>query len=101
MSLCADAGRKLFPTGTVYCASKWAVEAITQGVRLETAGQWSNPLSLQLFVCACANVYVCLRGSREQRAKSKEQRAKSKEQRAESKEQRAKSKEQRAERCNS
>jgi len=31
VNISSDAGRKLFEGGGVYCATKWAVEAITQG----------------------------------------------------------------------
>jgi NADP-dependent 3-hydroxy acid dehydrogenase YdfG len=43
----SDAGRKVFPTGGAYCASKWAVEAITQSLRLEHAGKGVHFLSVQ------------------------------------------------------
>eukprot|EP00179_Madagascaria_erythrocladioides_P024958 CAMPEP_0198329048 /NCGR_PEP_ID=MMETSP1450-20131203/15897_1 /TAXON_ID=753684 ORGANISM="Madagascaria erythrocladiodes, Strain CCMP3234" /NCGR_SAMPLE_ID=MMETSP1450 /ASSEMBLY_ACC=CAM_ASM_001115 /LENGTH=298 /DNA_ID=CAMNT_0044033223 /DNA_START=90 /DNA_END=984 /DNA_ORIENTATION=- len=33
----SDAGKKVFPHGGVYCSTKWAVEAITQALRTETA----------------------------------------------------------------
>jgi NADP-dependent 3-hydroxy acid dehydrogenase YdfG len=34
----SDAGRKVFPGLTVYSDSKFFVEAVSQGLRLETAG---------------------------------------------------------------
>ena len=45
--LVKDAGRKLFPGGAVYCATKWAVEAFTQGLRQETEGTKIRVLSIQ------------------------------------------------------
>ena len=47
INISSDAGRKLFPGGTVYCATKWAVEAITQGLRQETEGTNIRVLSIQ------------------------------------------------------
>ena len=47
INISSDAGRKLFPGGAVYCGTKWAVEAITQGLRQETAGSNIRILSIQ------------------------------------------------------
>eukprot|EP00011_Vannellida_sp_DIVA3-517-6-12_P006160 CAMPEP_0114616952 /NCGR_PEP_ID=MMETSP0168-20121206/6949_1 /TAXON_ID=95228 ORGANISM="Vannella sp., Strain DIVA3 517/6/12" /NCGR_SAMPLE_ID=MMETSP0168 /ASSEMBLY_ACC=CAM_ASM_000044 /LENGTH=242 /DNA_ID=CAMNT_0001828077 /DNA_START=17 /DNA_END=741 /DNA_ORIENTATION=- len=47
VNISSDAGRKLFPSGTVYCATKWAVEAITQGLRNETKGTKIRVTSVQ------------------------------------------------------
>jgi len=47
VNISSDAGRKVFPGGAVYCASKWAVEAITQGLRLELAESGVRFLSVQ------------------------------------------------------
>lgn len=47
VNISSDAGRKVFPSGAVYCATKWAVEAITQGLRLETAGTKLRIVSIQ------------------------------------------------------
>jgi NADP-dependent 3-hydroxy acid dehydrogenase YdfG len=38
ITVSSDAGRKVFPGLTVYSASKFFVEALSQGLRLETAG---------------------------------------------------------------
>ena len=38
VTVSSDAGRKVFPGLTVYSASKFFVEALSQGLRLETAG---------------------------------------------------------------
>eukprot|EP01095_Lingulamoeba_sp_RSL-Kostka_P004697 TRINITY_DN15923_c0_g1_i1.p1 TRINITY_DN15923_c0_g1~~TRINITY_DN15923_c0_g1_i1.p1 ORF type:complete len:266 (-),score=105.18 TRINITY_DN15923_c0_g1_i1:160-906(-) len=43
----SDAGRKLFPSGAVYCATKHAVEAITKGLRTETKGTNIRITSIQ------------------------------------------------------
>lgn len=47
VNISSDAGRKLFPTGAIYCASKWAVEAITQGLRSELSGKGLRVTSIQ------------------------------------------------------
>jgi len=47
VNISSDAGRKIFPGGGVYCATKWAVEAISQSLRLETAGKGVRVLSVQ------------------------------------------------------
>ena len=38
---------QVFPGGAVYCGTKWAVEAITQGLRLETGGTNIRITSIQ------------------------------------------------------
>ena len=38
ITISSDAGRKVFPGLAVYSASKFFVEALSQGLRLETAG---------------------------------------------------------------
>jgi len=38
ITVSSDAGRKVFPGLTVYSGSKFFVEAVSQGIRLETAG---------------------------------------------------------------
>jgi NADP-dependent 3-hydroxy acid dehydrogenase YdfG len=38
LTISSDAGRKVFPGLAVYSASKFFVEALSQGLRLETAG---------------------------------------------------------------
>jgi NADP-dependent 3-hydroxy acid dehydrogenase YdfG len=38
VTVSSDAGRKVFPGLAVYSASKFFVEALSQGLRLETAG---------------------------------------------------------------
>jgi NADP-dependent 3-hydroxy acid dehydrogenase YdfG len=38
VTISSDAGRKVFPGLSVYSASKFFVEALSQGLRLETAG---------------------------------------------------------------
>jgi len=47
VNISSDAGRKVFTSGTVYCATKWAVEAITAGLRNELAGTGVRFLSIQ------------------------------------------------------
>lgn len=47
VNISSDAGRKVFPTGGVYCATKWAVEAITQSLRAEHADAGLRFLSIQ------------------------------------------------------
>jgi len=47
VNISSDAGRKVFNSGTVYCATKWALEAITAGLRLELAGSGVRFLSIQ------------------------------------------------------
>jgi len=47
INISSDAGRKVFPGGAVYCGTKWAVEAITQGLRLETGGTNIRITSIQ------------------------------------------------------
>lgn len=39
INLSSVAGHKVFPGGTVYCATKFAVKAISEGVRLESNGE--------------------------------------------------------------
>ncbi|MFW6359573.1 MAG: SDR family oxidoreductase [Chroococcales cyanobacterium] len=39
INLSSVAGHKVFASGTVYCATKFAVRAISEGVRLESNGQ--------------------------------------------------------------
>lgn len=38
INLSSVAGHKVFPAGTVYCATKFAVKAISEGIRLESDG---------------------------------------------------------------
>jgi NADP-dependent 3-hydroxy acid dehydrogenase YdfG len=47
INVSSDAGRKIFPTGVVYCATKHALEAITNGLRLETEGTKIKVTSIQ------------------------------------------------------
>jgi len=47
VNISSDAGRKVFESGTVYCATKWALEAITSGLRNELAGSGVRFLSIQ------------------------------------------------------
>jgi len=47
INISSDAGRKVFPGGAVYCGTKWAVEAITQGLRLETGNTNIRVCSIQ------------------------------------------------------
>ena len=39
INLSSVAGHKVFPAGTVYCATKFAVKAISEGIRLESNGE--------------------------------------------------------------
>ncbi len=39
INLSSVAGHKVFATGTVYCATKFAVKAISEGIRLESNGE--------------------------------------------------------------
>eukprot|EP01099_Mayorella_cantabrigiensis_P002727 TRINITY_DN2202_c0_g1_i1.p1 TRINITY_DN2202_c0_g1~~TRINITY_DN2202_c0_g1_i1.p1 ORF type:complete len:275 (+),score=89.74 TRINITY_DN2202_c0_g1_i1:89-826(+) len=47
VNISSDAGRKVFPGAAIYCGTKWAVEAITQGLRLETANTNLKITSIQ------------------------------------------------------
>eukprot|EP01094_Clydonella_sp_ATCC50884_P018245 TRINITY_DN3350_c0_g1_i1.p2 TRINITY_DN3350_c0_g1~~TRINITY_DN3350_c0_g1_i1.p2 ORF type:complete len:234 (+),score=73.56 TRINITY_DN3350_c0_g1_i1:257-958(+) len=47
INISSDAGRKVFNGGAVYCGTKWAVEAITQGLRQETADTNIRVTSIQ------------------------------------------------------
>ncbi|NJL52354.1 MAG: SDR family oxidoreductase [Hydrococcus sp. SU_1_0] len=39
INISSVAGHKVFPSGAVYCATKYAVKAISEGIRLESNGQ--------------------------------------------------------------
>ena len=39
INISSVAGHKVFPAGTVYCATKYAVKAISEGIRLESDGK--------------------------------------------------------------
>ncbi|MEY2857359.1 MAG: hypothetical protein RLZZ74_1671 [Cyanobacteriota bacterium] len=39
INISSVAGHKVFPGGAVYCATKYAVKAISEGIRLESQGQ--------------------------------------------------------------
>ena len=39
INLSSVAGHKVFPSGAVYCATKFAVKAISEGIRLESQGE--------------------------------------------------------------
>jgi NADP-dependent 3-hydroxy acid dehydrogenase YdfG len=39
INLSSVAGHKVFPGGAVYCATKFAVKAISEGIRLESDGK--------------------------------------------------------------
>jgi NADP-dependent 3-hydroxy acid dehydrogenase YdfG len=47
VTISSDAGRKVFPGLTVYSASKFFVEALSQGLRLETAGSGVRVTTVQ------------------------------------------------------
>ncbi len=47
VTISSDAGRKVFPGSAVYSGTKWAVEAILQGLRMETAGSGLRVSSIQ------------------------------------------------------
>jgi NADP-dependent 3-hydroxy acid dehydrogenase YdfG len=47
ITISSDAGRKVFPGSAIYSATKWGVEAIVQGLRLETAGTGLRVTSIQ------------------------------------------------------
>jgi NADP-dependent 3-hydroxy acid dehydrogenase YdfG len=47
ITVSSDAGRKVFPGLAVYSASKFFVEALSQGLRLETAGTGLKVTTIQ------------------------------------------------------
>jgi NADP-dependent 3-hydroxy acid dehydrogenase YdfG len=47
VTISSDAGRKVFPGLTVYSGSKYFVEAVSQGLRLETAGTGLKVTTIQ------------------------------------------------------
>jgi NADP-dependent 3-hydroxy acid dehydrogenase YdfG len=47
ITISSDAGRKVFPGLSVYSASKFFVEALSQGLRLETAGTGIKVTTIQ------------------------------------------------------
>jgi NADP-dependent 3-hydroxy acid dehydrogenase YdfG len=47
VTISSDAGRKVFPGLTVYSGSKFFVEAVSQGLRLETAGTGLRVTTIQ------------------------------------------------------
>jgi NADP-dependent 3-hydroxy acid dehydrogenase YdfG len=47
VTISSDAGRKVFPGLAVYSASKFFVEALSQGLRLETAGMGVKVTTIQ------------------------------------------------------
>ncbi len=47
VTISSDAGRKVFPGLAVYSASKFFVEALSQGLRLETAGTGIKVTTIQ------------------------------------------------------
>ena len=47
VSISSDAGRKVFPGLAVYSASKFFVEAVSQGLRLETVGSGVKVTTIQ------------------------------------------------------
>lgn len=47
ISVSSDAGRKVFPGLSVYSGSKFFVEAVSQGLRLETAGSGLRVTTIQ------------------------------------------------------
>jgi NADP-dependent 3-hydroxy acid dehydrogenase YdfG len=47
VTISSDAGRKVFPGLAVYSASKFFVEALSQGLRLETAGSGLKVTTVQ------------------------------------------------------
>ncbi len=47
VTISSDAGRKVFPGLSVYSASKFFVEALSQGLRLETAGTGAKVTTIQ------------------------------------------------------
>ena len=47
ITISSDAGRKVFPGLAVYSASKYFVEALSQGLRLETAGTGVKVTTIQ------------------------------------------------------
>ena len=47
VTISSDAGRKVFPGLAVYSASKFFVEALSQGLRLETAGTGVKVMTIQ------------------------------------------------------
>ncbi len=47
VTVSSDAGRKVFPGLAVYSGGKFFVEAVSQGLRLETAGTWLKVTTIQ------------------------------------------------------
>jgi NADP-dependent 3-hydroxy acid dehydrogenase YdfG len=41
INISSVAGVKVYPTSSVYCGTKWAVEAITEGIRLELGKEYN------------------------------------------------------------
>ncbi|TNE69471.1 MAG: SDR family NAD(P)-dependent oxidoreductase, partial [Bacteroidetes bacterium] len=35
INICSSAGKEVYPNGNVYCATKFAVNALTQGIRMD------------------------------------------------------------------
>eukprot|EP01090_Pellita_catalonica_P008273 TRINITY_DN1899_c0_g1_i3.p1 TRINITY_DN1899_c0_g1~~TRINITY_DN1899_c0_g1_i3.p1 ORF type:complete len:213 (-),score=22.98 TRINITY_DN1899_c0_g1_i3:320-958(-) len=47
INISSDAGRKVFPSGSIYCSTKYAMEAYTKGLRLELAQYGIKVTSIQ------------------------------------------------------
>lgn len=52
------AGLKVYPGGTVYCGTKWAVKAIMEGLRMESAQAGSNIRTATIYPAAVQSELV-------------------------------------------
>ena len=52
VNICSDAGRRIFPSLAIYSASKFFVEAISEGLRREVAGTGLKATTIQPGECA-------------------------------------------------
>ena len=52
------AGLKVYPGGTVYCGTKWAVKAIMEGLRIESAQAGTNIRTATIYPAAVQSELV-------------------------------------------